>query len=200
MKATVRNRWVFALAWLLAGAATTTAAAAADEVPRSQLEEARRATTELLGQIRGELVRAIESSGPLRAIVVCKYTVPEISAAVSRKYGARVTRVSLRPRNPALGWADPWEQKALLAFEQRVARGEKAEGLEFFEVVDEPVGSFVRYARALPLVPLCTNCHGPADQVSDAIRSALAVDYPHDRAIGTEVGQIRGAVVFKKPY
>jgi hypothetical protein len=188
------------LAWLLAGAATVTGASAADEASRPQLEEARRATTELLGQIRSELVRAIESSGPLRAIVVCKYTVPEISAAVSRKYGARVTRVSLRPRSPALGWADPWEQKALLAFEQRAARGEKADGLELFEVVDEPAGRFVRYARALPLVPLCTHCHGPVEHISEAIRSTLAIDYPHDRAFGTEVGQVRGAVVFKKPY
>lgn len=200
MKATGRFRWVSALAWLLAGAAAATAASAADEVSRVQLEEARKATAELLGQIRGELVRAIETSGPLRAIVVCKYTVPEISAAVSRKYGARVTRVSLRPRNPALGWADAWEQKALLSFEQRVARGEKADGLESVEVVNEPVGRFVRYARALPLGPLCVHCHGPPEQVSEAIRSALATDYPHDRAIGTELGQVRGAVVFKKPY
>lgn len=200
MNATGRAGCMSALAWLLAGASVAADATAADEVPRPQLEEARKATTELLGQIRGELVRAIETSGPLRAIVVCKYTVPEISAALSRKYGARVTRVSLRPRNPALGWADVWEQKALLAFEQRVARGEKADGLESFEVVNEPAGRFVRYARALPLGPLCVHCHGPADQVSEAIRSALATDYPHDRAIGTELGQVRGAVVFKKPY
>lgn len=197
------TRWlrsIAALACLLACASATAGAGVGGEVPRAQLEEARKATTELLGQIRGELVRAIETSGPLRAIVVCKYTVPEISASVSRKYGARVTRVSLRPRNPALGWADVWEQKALLAFEQRVARGEKADGLESFEVVSEPAGRFVRYARALPLGPLCMHCHGPAEQVSEAVRSVLATDYPHDRALGTEPGQVRGAVVFKKPF
>ena len=174
-------------------------AASAEDPPRAQLEEARMATAELVMQVRSELVRAIEASGPLRAIVVCKYTVPEVSSAVSRKYGARVTRVSLRPRNPALGWGDAWEQAALMSFDQRVAKGEKAEGLEHAEVVTEPSGRFLRYARALPLTQVCTHCHGPSEQMSEAIRAQLATEYPHDRAIGTAVGQVRGAVTFKKP-
>jgi hypothetical protein len=170
-----------------------------DDLLRAQAEEARRATTELLGQVRGELVRALESSGPLRAIVVCKYTVPEISSTLSRKYGARLTRVSLRPRNPALGGADVWEQTALLAFEQRMAKGEKPETMELAEVVAEPAGRFYRYARALPALPMCSGCHGPAEQISEAVRAQLASEYPHDRAIGTAPGQLRGAVTFKKP-
>jgi hypothetical protein len=170
-----------------------------DDLPQAPLEEARKATAELLVQTRAELVRAIESSGPLRGIVVCKYSVPEISSTVSRKYGARVARVSLKPRDPALGGADAWEQTALLAFEQRVARGEKAEGMEFAAVVQEPAGRYFRYARAMPLLPICTQCHGPADKISDAIKAQIGNDYPHDRATGTEVGQVRGAVTFKKP-
>jgi len=191
------------LARVVAGAFLATmvidAPAYADEVPRAQLEEARKAATELLAQVRAELVRAIESSGPLRGIVVCKYSVPEVSSNVSRKYGARVTRVSLKPRNPALGGADAWEQSALLGFERRVAQGEKAEGMEFAEIVDEPAGRYFRYARAMPLLPLCTHCHGPADRISAAVKAQLGHDFPYDKATGTEVGQIRGAVSFKKP-
>ncbi|MCU0923197.1 MAG: DUF3365 domain-containing protein [Burkholderiaceae bacterium] len=170
-----------------------------EDLLRAQAEEARRATTEMLTQVRGELVRALEASGPLRAIVVCKYTVPEISSALSRKYGARLTRVSLRPRNPALGGADVWEQTALLAFEQRLARGEKPETMELAEVVNEPAGRFYRYARALPMLPVCSGCHGPAEQVTEAVRAQLASEYPYDRSLGTSVGQLRGAVTFKKP-
>jgi len=188
--------------WSLAALALLTAlpaARASDEALRAQTDEARKATGELVTQVRGELLKAIESSGPLRAIVVCKYTVPEISSSVSRKYGARVTRVSLRPRNPALGWADSWEQGALLNFEQRLARGEKPEALEHAEIVTEPAGRFFRYARALPQAPVCMHCHGPAEQISDAIRAQLANEYPHDKAVGTVVGAVRGAVTFKKP-
>ncbi len=175
------------------------AAANPEEPPKPALEEARKASAELVTSVRGELIKAVEASGPLRAIVVCKYTVPEIASAVSRKYGARITRVSLAPRNPSLGWGDAWEQKVLMAFEERVAKGEKAEGLEQYEVVAEPSGRFLRYMRALPQLPVCMNCHGPAEQISESIRSQLQHDYPHDKATGTALGKVRGAVTFKKP-
>ncbi len=167
--------------------------------PKAALDEARKASNELLTSVRSELLKAVEASGPLRAIVVCKYTVPEIASAVSRKYGARVTRVSLTPRNPSLGWGDVWEQKALMAFDERVAKGEKAEGMEHFEVVDEPSGHFLRYMRVLPQLPVCMNCHGPAEQISESIRSQLQHDYPFDKATGVALGKVRGAVTFKKP-
>lgn len=181
----------------LSGAAL--AQAPADEAPRAALEEARKASGELVAGVRGELLKAIEASGPLRAIVVCKYSVPEIASSISRRYGARVTRVSLAPRNPALGWGDAWEQRVLMQFDERVARGEKAEGMEHHEVVSEPSGRFLRYMRVLPMQPACMHCHGPADQISEPIRQQLAHEYPHDRAVGLTVGKVRGAVTYKKP-
>ena len=175
------------------------AAAAGDELPRPALEDARKASTELVTAVRSELLKAIEASGPLRAIVVCKYTVPEIASAVSRRYGARVTRVSLTPRNPSLGWGDAWEQGVLMSFDERVAKGEKGEGMEHFEVVAEPSGKFLRYMRVLPMQPACLHCHGPVEQISESIRSQLNHDYPHDKALGLVVGKVRGAVTYKKP-
>ena len=174
-------------------------AATPEEPPRAALEEARKASTELVAGVRGELLKAIEASGPLRAIVVCKYTVPEISSSISRKYGARVTRVSLAPRNPALGWGDAWEQKVLMGFDDRVAKGEKADAMEQWEVVNEPSGRYLRYMRALPMQAACMHCHGPADQISESIRAQLAHEYPHDKALGVALGRIRGGVTYKKP-
>ena len=174
-------------------------AARAQEPSRPALDEARKASAELVTSVRSELLKAIDASGPLRAIVVCKYTVPEISSSISRRYGARVTRVSLSPRNPAMGWGDAWEQKVLMAFEERVARGEAAEGMEHVELTTEPSGRFVRYMRALPMLPACLHCHGPAEQISEPIRNQLAHDYPHDKAVGTALGKVRGAVTYKKP-
>lgn len=178
--------------------ATATGNTQGDE-PRAALDDARKASTELVTSVRGELLKAIEASGPLRALVVCKYTVPEIASAVSRKYGARVTRVSLTPRNPALGWGDAWEQKVLMAFDERAAKGDKTDAMEQWEVVNEPSGKFLRYMRALPMQPACMNCHGPAEQISESIRAQLAHDYPHDKAVGITLGRIRGAVTYKKP-
>ena len=188
------------LALPLALATTLALAQPADDATRqAALEEGRKAATELVTGVRGELLKAIEASGPLRAIVVCKYTVPEISSALSRRYGARVTRVSLAARNPVLGGADAWEQKVLLQFDERVARGEKADGMEHHELVQEPGGRYLRYMRALPMQPACMHCHGPVDQISESIRNQLSHDYPHDKAVGLSLGKVRGAVTYKKP-
>jgi Protein of unknown function (DUF3365) len=46
---------------------------------------------------------------------------------------------------------------------------------------------------------LCTNCHGPADALSTAVKARLQAEYPHDKATGYSVGQIRGAVTVKRP-
>jgi hypothetical protein len=191
-----RQRLVLATACAaLAGAS----GAAGDEIPRAALDEARKASSELVLSVRSELLKAIEASGPLRAIVVCKYTVPEIASAISRKYGARVTRVSLTPRNPSLGWGDAWEQKVLMDFDDKVAKGEKPDGLEHAEVTTEPSGKFLRYMKVLPMQAACMHCHGPAEQITESIRNQLALEYPHDRAVGLTLGKVRGAVTYKKP-
>lgn len=181
------------------GLLATVLTASAQDVPKPALDEARKASAELVMSVRSELLKAIEASGPLRAIVVCKYTVPEIASAISRKYGARVTRISLNPRNPALGWGDAWEQKVLMSFDERVSKGEVAEGMDHAELTTEPSGKFVRYMRVLPVMPACMHCHGPSEQISEPIRNQLTHDYPHDKAMGAQLGKVRGAVTFKKP-
>lgn len=163
------------------------------------LEESRRIASDLVSQVAGELVRALEFSGPLRAIVVCKYSVPEITSNLSRQSGWRVSRVTLKPRNPALGMADAWEQRVLMDFERRVERGERAEDLEHREIVTEPQGRYYRYMKALPVGPLCVGCHGPADKVSEAVRAQIGVDYKGDKAVSYLPGQIRGGVSVKRP-
>lgn len=166
---------------------------------RQLTEESRKVADQLVQQIRGELVKSMEASGPARSMVVCKYNVPEISSAVSRRSGWKVSRVALKPRNPALGGADAWEQKVLADFEARSERGERAETLEHAEIVAEGRQQYFRYMKALTVAPLCLACHGPAEQLSPAVRAQLAAEYPHDRATGYRLGQVRGAVTVKRP-
>lgn len=183
---------------LLAGVSLFSGLTAAEEDLKHFTDEARKASTQILTQIRGEVTKEMERAGPLRAIVVCKYSAPEITSVVSRQTGMHVTRVALRTRNPALGEADAWEQQALLDFERRLAKGEKIETLEAAEVVSEPAGKFYRYAKAIPMGQPCMACHGPAATLSDAVKAQLATEYPHDRAVDFQPGQVRGAVSIKK--
>jgi hypothetical protein len=182
---------------LLAAAAFGAAAQTPDF--RQMQDDGRRVAAQFVQTLGGELRREMEASGPLRALLTCKYAAPELASSLSRQTGWRVTRVALRPRNPAVGQPDAWEQKVLLDFESRVSKGEKAEALEYADIVDEPQGRAFRYMKALAVGPLCLKCHGPASEMSDALRGELRKEYPFDQATGYALGQVRGAVSIKRP-
>lgn len=175
-------------------------AAHGDDGLKAFADEARKVSGQLVAQVRGELVKELERTGPIRAITVCKYSVPELTSNISRQTGWRVTRVALRTRNNAISHPDAWEQKVLLDFERRVAKGEKAEALEYVEAVSEPAGKAFRYMKAIPVLPACLVCHGPADQLAEGVRAQLASEYPYDKAVDYSVGQVRGAVSVKKLF
>jgi hypothetical protein len=184
--------------WLVA-LASAALGAGHDEALRPFVEQSRKVSGELIRQIGGEMRKEVEATGPMRAVMVCKYTAPEVASSLSRMNGMRVTRVSLKARNPALGFPDPWEQNVLMEFDRRAARGEKAEAIEHAEVVAEPTGRYLRYMKAIPTGKVCLACHGPAEQISDAVKAQIANEYPHDSAVGFVEGSIRGAVSIKKP-
>jgi hypothetical protein len=162
-------------------------------------QESRRVADTLSAQVHADIGKAMEGGGPLRAIVVTRYSIPELSSSLSRKTGARVALVSRKPRNPALAMPDAWENEVLVQFEARVARGEKAEALEHYETVNEGTARYFRYMKAVPISRPCLACHGSAEQISPAVKAQLGAEYPHDRATGYRVGQVRGAVTVKRP-
>lgn len=159
--------------------------------------EARAVATELIQKLGAELRRALAESGPEGAIAVCRDVAPALASELSRRTGWRVARVSLRARNPLIGQPDVWEQQVLEEFDRSAAAGDEAATLTKGENVSEPAGRYFRYMKALPVQPLCLTCHGAEDALSPALRARLAQDYPHDRATGYSVGQIRGAVTIK---
>ncbi|MBI3374937.1 MAG: DUF3365 domain-containing protein [Betaproteobacteria bacterium] len=187
-----------ALFAVLAGVVAGAGAQSADELRRFY-DDGRKVAAQFVQQLGGELRREMEATGPLRSIIVCKFSGPEVASSLSRMTGWRVSRVSLRTRNPALGQPDAWEHRVLVEFDQRVQRGEKAEAMEFGEVVKEPGGTYFRYIKPLVVEKLCLNCHGPAEGLSATVRERLALDYPFDKAIGYSLGQVRGAVTVKRP-
>jgi len=193
---------------LAAALAALLAACAAPQSPedssgaedRSALAaEARKVAGGMQQRLAGKLLGEIQANGAEAAIGVCKTIAPEAAAQISRETGWRVTRVSLRTRNPALGAPDAWEQRVLAGFDARAARGEKADALEHADVVQEPQGRYFRYMKALPVMPLCVSCHGDAASIPAGIKARLAQEYPHDRATGYSPGQIRGAISIKRP-
>jgi len=168
----------------------------ADELSKYQ-DEARAVAMPFLKNLGAANQKAISEGGHASAIGVCKDIAPAMAGDLSRQTGWKLTRVSLKVRNPLLGTADAWEQKKLLEFAERVAKGEKPETMEAAEIVQEPAGKSFRYMKAIALQPGCVACHGsdlPAD-----VQARLKSDYPHDLATGYSPGQLRGAVSIKRP-
>ena len=142
--------------------------------------------------------KAIEEGGTESAIKVCKEIAPKMAGDISLQNGIKLTRVSLKVRNPLLGTPDAWEQKTLKQFEARLAKGDKPEMLEAAEIVNEPGGKYFRYMKGIVLHQGCIACHGNGDQVIDSVKASLAEEYPHDLAVGYAPGQVRGGVSIKR--
>ena len=182
---------LIAAAALIAPFVTTLANAGDD----GQLVEARKVAMTLPPKLLASLQEEISKSGLEGAIPVCKDMAPKMAGEISRQTGWKIKRVSLKARNDARAIPDEWEKAALEDFDKRAAAGEPPAQLE----KGEKVGNEYRYMKALPVQPLCLNCHGPADQLSPAVKSVLSQHYPNDRATGYSVGQIRGAISVRKP-
>lgn len=180
-------------------AATLAAAAlpalAADD---AWIAEARSVAGSVPPKLLAALTEAIQRSGPEGAIDQCRVDAPRLARAASEQTGWAIRRVSLKPRNPKAA-PDAWERATLEEFEHRAAAGESPATLERAEVVPEDGKPVLRYMRALPVQPLCLNCHGPRERMSPAVLSQLQTLYPHDQGVGYAAGQIRGAMTIRKP-
>lgn len=172
-------------------------AASAEDLDRFQ-EEGRAVVTEFAARLGAELQKEMKAGGPASAIKVCRDAAPAIASELSRKTGWKVSRVSLKTRNAALGMPDAWEQKVLAEYVGRLGK-EKAADLEYAEIVEEPQGRFYRYMKAIPTQGACLRCHGGEDAVPPDVRAALKAEYPHDRAVGYAPGQLRGGFSIKRP-
>lgn len=169
----------------------------ADDMAQYQ-EESRKIIKEFASQLGGELQKEMKENGPVAAIKVCRNVAPAIASEASRKNGWNVGRKSLKTRNAALGMPDAWEQKVLADFEKRMEK-ENPANMEFAEVVTEPQGKFFRYMKAIPVQDVCLKCHGADDAVAPGVKDTLKAEYPHDKATGYTLGQIRGGFSIKRP-
>lgn len=197
------SKQVFVMIGLLVWAAAATVVAkpeapAIDPEVGARLDDARATAQLLAAKLRVALKETLAAKGAAQAISACSEMAPNLAQQIALEKGARVTRVSLKPRNPLLGTPDAWEQKALLDFEARKKQGEDISKMEVVAVVDEPQGRFFRYIKAVPTEGACINCHGPSQGLAPDVKQFLKQRYPHDLATGFNVGDIRGGISIKE--
>jgi hypothetical protein len=169
--------------------------AAGDEVAAIK-DEAKGLIKQFAGELKGELVSALDSGGPLNAIGVCNVKAPQIADELSRAAGWTVARSSHKLRNPA-NEADDFTAAAIADFLERQANGEQPDTMVKAGILEEDGTKVFRLVKAIPTGEVCLACHG-AESVAPEVEAALAELYPEDRARGFQVGEMRGVFTLKK--
>lgn len=145
---------------------------------------------ELLAPFKRELQQALREGlarGPVEAIAACREQAPEIAKTMSHD-GIRLGRTSQRLRNPANGapdWVVPILEGYLAQPSDRVPT-----------TLSLPSGQS-GYVEPILLQPLCTNCHGEA--LAPDVAARIEELYPEDRAVGFQVGDLRGVFWIEFP-
>lgn len=162
--------------------------------------DTRKQALPVLPKVVGMMKDTVAAEGAVGAIPVCKEKAPQLLKSRAAELGWQMRRVSLKTRNPERGTPDVWEARQLADFNIRAANGEKPDTLEAGEIVTRDDGTRAfRYMRALPVGQVCLACHGDPATMGPELKDQLATSYPHDRATGYSLGQIRGALTVIRP-
>ena len=170
--------------WLLAAIALSTGSLAYAEEP--ELDRG----AQLLAPFKHDLRDALRSGlaeGPVHAVTTCQTRAPEVSE--KRSSGdIRVGRSSHRLRNPdnlPPEWVKPIMDAYLASPSNRSPKA--------VTLPDSRVG----YVEPILLQPPCMTCHG--GDLSPDVASRINALYPRDRAVGFEVGDLRGVFWIEYP-
>ena len=172
-----------------------TSPAAGDELAALK-NEAKGLIKKFSTELKGELVSAMKSGGPLNAIGVCNVKAPQIADKVSQASGWTVARSSHKLRNPA-NEADDFTAAVIAEFLARQANGEKPGTMVKSKIIKENGDRVFRLVKAIPTGEVCLACHG-AESVKPQVEAAIKEHYPDDKARDFKLGEMRGVFTLKK--
>ncbi|MBF0130966.1 MAG: DUF3365 domain-containing protein [Magnetococcales bacterium] len=168
----------------------------AGEEANALVTESQKLTKTFMEQLKGHLVEAMKSGGPIQAIEACHLMAPQVTADLTKQSGWTIGRTSLKPRNQA-NTPDDWERVVLEDFEKRIQTGEGPEKLEHHAIVTENGKQVFRYMKAIMTAEKpCLTCHG--GDLDAGVAKKIAELYPNDQAKGYKAGTVRGAFTFRK--
>jgi uncharacterized protein (TIGR01244 family) len=136
---------------------------------------------EFQSTLKKQLVTAMKSGGPTKAINVCKTEAPIITQALSHKHNVALERVSRKFRNPVNKPDDV--QLAIINYMATTPSGADT-------YYQELPNNQAVYGKKITVGKVCLTCHGPS--IEPVIEKTLDKNYPHDLAKGYQLGDMRG--------
>lgn len=148
------------------------------DTQKAQQELILTATNALASEMMGELMAALDESGPAGGIGVCRDKAPAVAARVTEIYGVGIGRTSNRLRNAA-NVAPAWAETYVA------------------DMVEDPTWVGGPEGELGALLPIrlkaeCQMCHGPAEAIDEEVMAAILEAYPDDQAVGFAEGDLRG--------
>ena len=167
------------------------------EVSDDQLNAMRLSATDFMKDLKSILVKQIQTGGILKAVSVCSDTAQVLTNNFGVARGIYIKRVSLKNRNPN-NIPDDFEKRILNQFELLRQNNEMNSDTEYSEIVSEGDYSYLRYMKPIIVQAECLNCHGSQTNIMPEVKELIAQNYPDDKAIDYNIGDLRGAVSIKK--
>jgi hypothetical protein len=142
-------------------------------------------------KLRVGIAKALKEGGPIGSIGACNTLAPELNTSVTEDSTFEIGRTALRVRNPENA-PDAWELAGLEQFQKQMAAGTDVKTIELFDVVMTKEGQrLFRYMRPITMRDTCMGCHGP--NVAQDVKAEIAKYYTDDKAVGFNLGELRGA-------
>lgn len=192
-----QSRGAYALAFVVGCAAAVSAVTGRAQQPPTTVElapraEKARALAHLYSEkLRAGVVQALKETGPVGAIGACNTLAPELNSSVTDESTFEISRTAFRVRNQE-NLPDAWELVALELMQKALTGGADPKTLETYDVVTTNEGQrLFRYMRPIIMREPCLACHGP--NVAQEVKAEIAKYYTDDKAVGFNVGDLRGA-------
>jgi len=125
---------------------------------------------------------AIQKGGTDYAVEFCNIQAMPLTDSIANHLNVYIQRLSDKNRNPA---NTIQTQMDSIAWEKM-----KSEKTDFIE--ENKSGEVYYYKPILIAMPTCIKCHGGKTDITKSTQKMIAQKYPNDKAIGYQMGDLRG--------
>jgi len=159
------------------------------------LDKGKEMAMQTKSQLGSNLMAAVKERGSEGAVEFCNTKAYPLTDSMAVALGAKIKRVSDKPRNPANS-ANDEELNYIVNAKAHLAKGE-AVSPQLTDLGETMVGYYPITTNAM-----CLKCHGePKTQINEATLEVLNALYPEDKAKGYGENELRGiwVVEMNKP-
>ncbi len=138
--------------------------------------------TEAQTVLMQNVAAAIQQGGTEYAVEFCNTRAIPLTDGIADRMNVDIQRLSDKNRNPDNAIQSPLDSIAWLRIQS-----EKAHFIE-----QDKNGEVYYYKPISIAMPTCIKCHGSKADISESTQKVIAQKYPYDKAIGYEMGDLRG--------